>query len=558
AQVPKASGQEEQGCFSTFPPEGARRSAWRAAQRRQPLFRKCQALSDLSSNALLVSVMLMDSQMRGFTDVCVHQEALGRSCQGVAEEQTCHRLGLAGGWARTEVSAVRPEVSQTILSTNYSPPESVLTNRRDLRPADGSYQAPRDAWGWVPLLPPPSQAALARFTESFPDLVKCACKPSFGPGVLEITWQPLELGSLAPNLASDLAPEQVGYGTEHNFTPNRSERPGLASQPSDLLSPRGGGAGWAAVWSTLRPPSPPGPQWNPRVRNVQQSERTTHVHPGGLENLEPHLLDGNPEQLCPARPRVQLPSWEQAYSMMMSPYSLPYLLFLPLGACFPVLDTAEPVDAVGGIGGEMSWADLAGGRHFPWVAESATPTRPARHGQGAADVGQSLRLGRQQDDGSEATGFLLGDGEEAGGLLGTLAEELNSYSRKEGGFSFRFGRGEERAAGGKALGSGGLVSSDGSATLRLCGLGLGPASVRRGKKWVPGAACSSGSSAPPDVQHGPLPRSPGKRLHGTALFDVLWWAGSVSSDKAAGLISIIIRGCYSLPPTSTFQAASWR
>lgn len=102
------------------------------------------------------------------------------------------------------------------------------------------------------------------------------------------------------------------------------------------------------------------------------------------------------------------------------------------------------------------------------------------------------------------------------------------------------------------------MSSDGSATNRLCGLGLGPASVRRGKKWVPGAVCSSGSSAPPDVQQSPLPRSPGKRLHGTVFFNVLWWTGSVSSDKAAGLISTIIRGCYSLPPTSTFQAASWR
>lgn len=45
------------------------------------------------------------------------------------------------------------------------------------------------------------------------------------------------------------------------------------------------------------------------------------------------------------------------------------------------------------------------------------------------------------------------------------------------------------------------MSSDGSATNRLCGLGLGPASVRRGEKRVPGAVCSSGSSAPPDVQH---------------------------------------------------------
>ena len=33
------------------------------ASQCQPLFRKCQALSDLSSSTLLVSVMLMDSQM---------------------------------------------------------------------------------------------------------------------------------------------------------------------------------------------------------------------------------------------------------------------------------------------------------------------------------------------------------------------------------------------------------------------------------------------------------------------------------------------------------------
>lgn len=64
------------------------------ASQCQPLFRTCQALSGLSSNTLLVSVMFMDSQMR------VHIRKLGRSCQGLAEEQTCHRLGLAGGWAR--------------------------------------------------------------------------------------------------------------------------------------------------------------------------------------------------------------------------------------------------------------------------------------------------------------------------------------------------------------------------------------------------------------------------------------------------------------------------
>ncbi|XP_007472218.1 PREDICTED: LOW QUALITY PROTEIN: pyroglutamylated RFamide peptide [Lipotes vexillifer] len=135
---------------------------------------------------------------------------------------------------------------------------------------------------------------------------------------------------------------------------------------------------------------------------------------------------------------------------MTSAYSLPYLLFLPLGACFPVLDTEEPVGAVGGIGGEMSWADPAEGTPFPW-GSPGWPRAPQPHALlvmakepptlGRACAGFALRLARQQDDGSEATGFLLGDGEKAGGLLGTLAEELNGYSREKGGFSFRFGRG---------------------------------------------------------------------------------------------------------------------
>ena len=133
---------------------------------------------------------------------------------------------------------------------------------------------------------------------------------------------------------------------------------------------------------------------------------------------------------------------------MRSPYSLPYLLFLPLGACFPVLDTEEPVDAVGGTGREMSWMDLAGGRPFPW-GSPGWPRAPYPHAllvtakelraSGKARAGFQLRLGRQ-DDGSEATG-LLGEAEKVGGLLGTLAVELNGYSRKKGGFSFRFGRG---------------------------------------------------------------------------------------------------------------------
>lgn len=134
---------------------------------------------------------------------------------------------------------------------------------------------------------------------------------------------------------------------------------------------------------------------------------------------------------------------------MRNPYSLPYLLFLPLGACFPVLDTEEPVDAVGGTGREMSWTHPAGGRPFPW-GPPGWPRAPHPHALlimakelralGRARAGFKLRLGRQ-DDGSEATGLLLEEAEKVGGPLGTLAEELNGYSRKKGGFSFRFGRG---------------------------------------------------------------------------------------------------------------------
>ena len=66
----------------------------------------------------------MDSQMRGFTDVCVHQEALGRSCQGVAEEQTCHRLGLAGGWARVAFGSAWPTCRHWFLPAGEHQPRS--------------------------------------------------------------------------------------------------------------------------------------------------------------------------------------------------------------------------------------------------------------------------------------------------------------------------------------------------------------------------------------------------------------------------------------------------
>ncbi|XP_025331288.1 orexigenic neuropeptide QRFP [Canis lupus baileyi] len=135
---------------------------------------------------------------------------------------------------------------------------------------------------------------------------------------------------------------------------------------------------------------------------------------------------------------------------MISPRSLSCLVLLPLGACFPLLDREEPVAAMSGVGGEMSWANLPGGHRAPLPRGSSRWLRaPHPHGllvtakelqmSGRQRAGFRFRFGRQ-DDGSEATGFLPADGEKAHGPLGTLAEELSSYSRKKGGFSFRFGR----------------------------------------------------------------------------------------------------------------------
>ncbi|XP_076989716.1 orexigenic neuropeptide QRFP [Tamandua tetradactyla] len=134
---------------------------------------------------------------------------------------------------------------------------------------------------------------------------------------------------------------------------------------------------------------------------------------------------------------------------MMHPYSLSYLLLLPLGACFPQVDRKEPVDTLGGIRAKMSWANLARGHQPDFLRGSSRWLRaPHPHAllilakelqeSGEEPAGFGLRFGRQ-DAGSEATSFFPAEGKKAGGLLGILAEELSGYSRKKGGFSFRFG-----------------------------------------------------------------------------------------------------------------------
>ncbi|XP_003794941.1 orexigenic neuropeptide QRFP [Otolemur garnettii] len=135
---------------------------------------------------------------------------------------------------------------------------------------------------------------------------------------------------------------------------------------------------------------------------------------------------------------------------MMSPYSLAYLLLLPLVNCSPLRDRRGPTNALSSFAARVGWSIPAEGLrpHFMWGSSrwSRAPWPQALlvkakelQTLGRVYAGFRLRF-RRQDEGSEGTSFLPVDGEKASGLLGNLAEELNGYSRKKGGFSFRFGR----------------------------------------------------------------------------------------------------------------------
>ena len=88
-----------------------------------------------------------------------------------------------------------------------------------------------------------------------------------------------------------------------------------------------------------------------------------------------------------------------------------------------------------------------------------------------------------------------------------------------------------------------------------CRLGPRHLSTHRGScRPLPRAGVST---APAAERRGSLPRSLGERLRWT-VFTGLWWTGFVSSDRPAGLISIISKGQLLTSPTSTFRATSWR
>ncbi|NXE93963.1 OX26 protein, partial [Menura novaehollandiae] len=128
---------------------------------------------------------------------------------------------------------------------------------------------------------------------------------------------------------------------------------------------------------------------------------------------------------------------------MRVPYSLSCLFLLSLGACFPPGERWEPGDPGEGALLGPSRQAAAEGRDTGWRAgakrrrseELDALLSIARELRGYGTAGAGQRPGRR--GGPE---LLLAGGEKRSGTLGNLAEELNGYNRKKGGFTFRFGR----------------------------------------------------------------------------------------------------------------------
>ncbi|NXT03293.1 OX26 protein, partial [Jacana jacana] len=130
---------------------------------------------------------------------------------------------------------------------------------------------------------------------------------------------------------------------------------------------------------------------------------------------------------------------------MRAPYSLSCLFLLSLGACFPPNQHQEPADPGEGTLLNPSWqaAALAEDSGPCWRAgekgrrseELSLLLGIARELRGYGKEGSGQRLGRQG-----GTKLLPAGGEKRSSTLGNLAEELNGYNRRKGGFTFRFGR----------------------------------------------------------------------------------------------------------------------
>ncbi|NXH12554.1 OX26 protein, partial [Bucco capensis] len=127
---------------------------------------------------------------------------------------------------------------------------------------------------------------------------------------------------------------------------------------------------------------------------------------------------------------------------MRAPYSLSCLFLLSLGTCFPRRERQELGQPGARASSRHAVAEAWGAGGKPRRSEELSvllgiPRELAGSGQ--------QRLGRQRGSelrGSELRGSELrgSAGEKRSGALGSLAEELNGYNRRRGGFTFRFGR----------------------------------------------------------------------------------------------------------------------
>uniref|UniRef100_A0A8C2Y5T7 Pyroglutamylated RFamide peptide n=1 Tax=Coturnix japonica TaxID=93934 RepID=A0A8C2Y5T7_COTJA len=120
---------------------------------------------------------------------------------------------------------------------------------------------------------------------------------------------------------------------------------------------------------------------------------------------------------------------------MRASYSLSCLILLSLAACCPPHQHHQPRHPEDVLEPRWRGAEAAG----PCVWAAPMRRRSEELGtllgiaRGLRGYGQQHSVGtRGRQEGSEKRG--------GGGTLGNLAEELNGYSRKKGGFAFRFGR----------------------------------------------------------------------------------------------------------------------
>ncbi|NWR86624.1 OX26 protein, partial [Furnarius figulus] len=117
---------------------------------------------------------------------------------------------------------------------------------------------------------------------------------------------------------------------------------------------------------------------------------------------------------------------------MRAPFSLSCLFLLSLGSCIPASGRREPAHRADGTLPGPGWtaADTGAGPRRSEELEALLGI--PRELRGCSSEGTGQRPGRRA--------VMPTAGEKRSGTLGNLAEELSGYSRRKGGFTFRFGR----------------------------------------------------------------------------------------------------------------------